>query len=83
MTPFRTLLPAILGFATWTRAAQVDFALDLTWQRGAPNGVVREMIFVNDIFPGPPLIMNEGDDVTVSLPVTHSLMLLIRSGNCD
>lgn len=45
--------------------AQVHYTLDLTWERGAPNGFTRDMIFVNGLFPGPPLIMDEGDDVTV------------------
>ncbi|CAG8900303.1 unnamed protein product [Penicillium egyptiacum] len=34
---------------------QVNFNLDLTWQKGAPDGNVREMIFMNDQFPGPEL----------------------------
>lgn len=47
------------------QAAQVYFSLDLTWETGAPDGAPREMIFINGQFPGPPLIMDEGDDVTV------------------
>lgn len=48
------------------QAAHVHFALELTWHKGSPNGFERDMIFVNDMFPGPPLIMDEGDKVTVS-----------------
>jgi hypothetical protein len=47
------------------QAACVSFTLDLTWEVGTPNGNSREMIFVNGQFPGPPLIVDEGDDVTV------------------
>lgn len=56
-----------MGVAALSQAAKVHYDLDLTWQIGAPNGVEREMIFVNDRFPGPPLILDEGDEVTVSL----------------
>ena len=52
----------IVGIA---QAAQVHYNLDLTWDLGAPNGVPREMVYINGKFPGPPLIMDEGDDVTV------------------
>lgn len=58
------------------RAAHVHFALDLTWQTGSPNGFEREMIFVNNVFPGPPLIMDEGDEVTVSFGMIHLYLLL-------
>lgn len=47
----------------WT--AHVYYHLDLTWSQGAPNGVKREMAFVNGKFPGPLLEMDEGDDITV------------------
>ena len=54
-----------LCMAGIAHTAQVHYTLDLTWERGAPNGFTRDMIFVNGLFPGPPLIMDEGDDVTV------------------
>lgn len=66
MAPTKMLLLAILELVASTHAAQANFALDLTWKKGAPNGVERDMIFVNDIFPGPALIMDQGDEVTVS-----------------
>lgn len=65
MVPRKFWLSAIVELAALAQAAQVNFALELTWQKGSPNGVEREMIFVNDQFPGPSLIMDEGDDVTV------------------
>jgi FtsP/CotA-like multicopper oxidase with cupredoxin domain len=43
------------------------FDLDFTWNYGQPDGVKREMIYVNKQFPGPPIIVNQGDDVEVSL----------------
>jgi hypothetical protein len=66
MAPTKMLLPVILELVALTQAAQVNFTLDLTWEKGAPNGVERDMIFVNDAFPGPSLIMDQGDEVTVS-----------------
>ena len=54
-----------LFMAAFARAAQVHYTLDLTWVPGSPTGVQRELIFVNDRFPGPPLYADEGDDVTV------------------
>lgn len=60
----------------FSQAAQVNFSLELTWQNGSPNGFTREMIFVNDIFPGPPLYLDEGDDVTVSTETSGSIQKL-------
>jgi hypothetical protein len=67
MTLTKSLFLTLMSAAALSRAAKVHYDLDLTWQRGSPNGHEREMIFVNDRFPGPPLIMDEGDEVTVSL----------------
>lgn len=55
----------LLCMAALARAADVYFKLDLTWGPGSPNGLGRDMIFVNGQFPGPPMILDEGDDVTV------------------
>lgn len=66
MAPLKTLLalatPALLSLA-W--AKQVQFELNLTWQKGAPDGNLRDMIFMNDQFPGPELRFDQGDDVEV------------------
>lgn len=43
------------------------FELNLTWATGAPDGVERQQILVNDQFPGPPLIFDEGDEVEVTV----------------
>lgn len=57
---------AAMDLIASVQAAHVHYTLDLTWKKGSPNGVEREMIFVNDQFPGPSLIMDEGDEVSVS-----------------
>lgn len=44
-----------------------QFELNLTWESGAPDGVAREQFMVNGQFPGPPLIMDEGDSVEVTV----------------
>lgn len=41
----------------------VAFPLKLTWEKGAPDGFKRDMIFMNGKFPGPALHIEEGDDV--------------------
>ncbi|KAJ5949286.1 hypothetical protein N7454_000870 [Penicillium verhagenii] len=58
---------AAMNLIASAQAAQVHYTLDLTWERGSPNGAEREMIFVNDQFPGPSLIMDEGDEVTIEV----------------
>ncbi|EPS34528.1 hypothetical protein PDE_09492 [Penicillium oxalicum 114-2] len=64
MASLRTLLPLVASsFFSQAWAKHVQFELDLTWQKGSPNGNVREMIFMNDQFPGPELRLDQGDDV--------------------
>lgn len=58
-------LLTILATVAVVQASKVHYNLDLTWDTGAPNGVEREMIFINGRFPGPPLIMKQGDEITV------------------
>lgn len=41
------------------------FELTITWEKGAPDGVERELFKVNGQFPGPVLEINEGDNVEV------------------
>lgn len=41
------------------------FELTLTWEKGAPDGFERDMVFINGQFPGPTLEMNQGDDVEI------------------
>jgi FtsP/CotA-like multicopper oxidase with cupredoxin domain len=54
------------GLVPLAWAKSVHFDLNLTWQKGAPDGNAREMIFMNDQFPGPELRIDQGDDVEVS-----------------
>ncbi|KAJ5573783.1 Multicopper oxidase type 2 [Penicillium hispanicum] len=61
LTTFAVL--ATYGLMPLAWAKQVHFDLDLTWQKGAPDGNVRDMIFMNDQFPGPELRIDQGDDV--------------------
>lgn len=61
---------AATGLLPLSHAKQVNFDLNLTWQKGAPDGNLREMIFMNDQFPGPELRLDQGDDVEVSFPRT-------------
>jgi len=44
-----------------------EFELNLTWASWAADGVAREQFLVNGQFPGPPLIMDEGDNVEVTV----------------
>ncbi len=53
------------------RGRTVHFSLKLTWEKGAPDGFEREMIFMNGQFPGPTLNIVEGDDVEFA--VTNNL----------
>ena len=41
----------------------VVFPVTLTWQKGAPDGFERDMIFTNGQYPGPTLNIQEGDNV--------------------
>lgn len=45
--------------------ALVNFAADLTWELGAPDGQQRYVIHTNGQFPGPPLLLKQGDSVEV------------------
>lgn len=78
MAPLTSFLAlASSGLAPLVLAKQVHFDLDLTWQKGAPDGNVRELVFMNDQFPGPELRLDQGDDVEVvvhnNLPFNTSL----------
>lgn len=44
-----------------------QFELNLTWESGAPDGVAREQFLINGQFPGPPLYMDEGDNIEVTV----------------
>ncbi|KAF2671315.1 conidial pigment biosynthesis oxidase Arb2/brown2 [Microthyrium microscopicum] len=44
-------------------SAHVNFQLDLTWKEGSPDGNKRQMVLMNNQFPGPQLTLNYGDTV--------------------
>jgi FtsP/CotA-like multicopper oxidase with cupredoxin domain len=44
-----------------------QFELNLTWESWAADGVARRQFLVNGQFPGPPLVMDEGDNVEVTV----------------
>ncbi|KAJ5108642.1 Multicopper oxidase type 2 [Penicillium angulare] len=68
MAPLKTLLAlASMGVTPMAWAKLVHFNLDLTWEKGAPDGNVREMVFMNKQFPGPELRLHQGDDVEVTV----------------
>lgn len=67
MTQFSRMWPFLALLVTLVCGARVHFDLDLTWKVGAPNGQERQMIFVNEQFPGPPMVLDQGDDVTVTV----------------
>ncbi|KAJ5996955.1 hypothetical protein N7522_008615 [Penicillium canescens] len=59
------LLPGLIA------AKLVREEITLTWDLGAPNGHVREMIKMNDGFPGPYFLWDEDDDIEV---IVHNRM---------
>ena len=61
------LATTVASFALGTRYERppVVFPIKLTWEKGAPDGFERDMIFMNGQFPGPTLNLEEGDNVEV------------------
>ena len=43
------------------------FKLELTWKKGAPDGFERDMIYINDQFPGPLLEIDQGQWVEIEV----------------
>lgn len=44
-------------------AATVHFSIVLTWARRNVAGFTRDIVLMNNQYPGPPLILNQGDSV--------------------
>ncbi|KAB5547348.1 laccase TilA [Coniochaeta sp. 2T2.1] len=57
------LLAAASLLASTCYAKTVHFSLTLTWEPAAPDGFVRNIIMMNGQFPGPELVVDQGDDV--------------------
>lgn len=67
MMPGRALCWALctLVLPRFTAGRLIQEEMTLTWDLGAPNGHVREMIKVNGDFPGPSFVWDEDDDIEV------------------
>ncbi|KAB8076014.1 multicopper oxidase-domain-containing protein [Aspergillus leporis] len=64
MAPFKSLAALLIASVLPSVLAElVTFEANLTWEKGAPDGNLREMIFVNGQFPGAALTLNQYDDV--------------------
>jgi FtsP/CotA-like multicopper oxidase with cupredoxin domain len=61
------LIAVFLSLPASTRAGTSHFKLELTWGKGAPDGFVRDMIFINGQFPGPLLEIPQGDWVEIEV----------------
>ncbi|KAJ5970281.1 Multicopper oxidase type 2 [Penicillium vulpinum] len=53
----------LLCLVQWATAATVFFPVTLTWSERSVAGVTRPVISTNGQFPGPPLRINQGDNV--------------------
>ena len=65
---YHSSLSCIISFCILLSSASgavVNFAADLTWELGAPDGQQRYVIHTNGQFPGPPLVLKQGDSVEV------------------
>lgn len=59
------LFSLIALFVATASCKQVRFPMHLTWDKGAPDGNARYMIYVNGQFPAPELRLRYGDSVEV------------------
>lgn len=59
-------LPCVFG-AKSAQCPRRVFDLTVTWEKHAPNGVSRDMVLVNNQFPGPVIEVDEGDEVIVNV----------------
>lgn len=66
ISPFASAASPQVARQTETEAARARrFDLTLTWEKGAPDGVERNVFKVNGQFPGPTLEFSEGDSVVI------------------
>jgi FtsP/CotA-like multicopper oxidase with cupredoxin domain len=56
-----------LTFAVYAAAVSSSYTLELAWRIGSPDGFEREMIFVNEQFPGPLLEIQQDDWVEITV----------------
>ncbi|KAJ5764925.1 hypothetical protein N7520_004484 [Penicillium odoratum] len=53
----------VLFFVQWVSAELVFFSISLTWAQKKVAGFTRDVILVNNQYPGPPLRLVQGDEV--------------------
>lgn len=77
-----SILPVLvlLGFASRSFARHVYFEVTFSWGAGAPDGQVRDLIYINGQFPGPPFVLDYGDDVEVRRCLACCVCLLALMG---
>lgn len=79
MVSASSFLVCALALCSYASAKTVYFAIEVAWGQVAPDGYSRAGILVNGTSPGPALIVDQGDDVQVSilyLPVDLLLLSL-------
>ena len=67
MASIGCLFLLVASFIVTASCRHVHFPLHLTWEKGAPDGNLRDMIYVNGQFPGPELRLHYGDSVEVDI----------------
>ena len=86
----RLLAASLLASSCYARI--VHFPLTLTWEPAAPDGYTRNIIKMNGQFPGPQLVVDQGDEVEFlvwnNLPNAtsvhfHGLCLMSAAGACQ
>lgn len=72
-----SFLTLCLSLAAVALASQCQFKLELTYDKGSPDGHERDMIFINGQYPGPLLAIQQNDwveiEVVNSMPFNSSL----------
>ena len=70
---FRVYPKMLSSFLSWyslvavALASTCNFKLEMTWEKGAPDGYDRDMIFINGQYPGPLLEIQQGDWVEIEV----------------
>lgn len=62
-----SFIPIWLAVAGISLAGSCQYTLELTWEKGAPDGFERDMIYINGQFPGPLIEATHGDWVEIEV----------------
>jgi hypothetical protein len=62
-----TISLLLISLLTLCLAKVVPFEITLTWETAAPDGFERKVILTNGQLPGPPLYVDQGDDIEFSV----------------